>query len=130
MIRYLVDADWLVDYLKGKEDALNLLTPLIEQESLATSIIVYAEIYEGLLDTSAAQGYLQALADFLSGVLIPVLDTRTAQIFARDRANLRSHGQLIPDHDLWIAATALCYDLALISRDQHFERIPDLKRHP
>ncbi len=31
------------------------------------------------------------------------------------------------DADLWIAATALVYGLTLVSRDQHFSRIPDLQ---
>jgi len=34
----------------------------------------------------------------------------------------------IPDNDLWIAAMALQHDLLLITRDQHFERVPQLLR--
>ena len=44
------------------------------------------------------------------------------------RASLRQHGHLIPDMDVFIAATALEHDLALITRNtRHFERIPDLQ---
>lgn len=129
MITHLVDTDWIVDYLKGKEDARRLLSPLIENQSLAASIIVYGEIYEGLLNAGAVESHLRAFADILAGVPILELDVETAQVFAYQRANLRSKGQLIPDHDLWIAATALRHDLTLISSDQHFSHIPDLKLH-
>jgi tRNA(fMet)-specific endonuclease VapC len=129
MITHLVDSDWLVDYLKGKGEALALLSPLIEQGSLATTIINYAEISEGLLEAEAATPYLQALSRFLEGVPLVGLDVLTAETFAGLRADLRRRGRLIPDHDLWIASAALRNDLTLISRDHAFERIPDLKRY-
>ncbi|HUD46852.1 MAG TPA: type II toxin-antitoxin system VapC family toxin [Candidatus Baltobacteraceae bacterium] len=40
---------------------------------------------------------------------------------------LRATGQLIGDNDLWIAATALCHRLELVtSNTHHFQRIPNL----
>ena len=57
------------------------------------------------------------------------IDLETARTFGEYRARLRQEGNPIPDHDLWIAATAVRHDLTLISRDRHFERIPNLKRH-
>ncbi len=48
--------------------------------------------------------------------------------FAVLRADLRRRGQLIPDLDLLIAATALSHDLALLTRNvRHFARIPGLR---
>jgi predicted nucleic acid-binding protein len=44
---------------------------------------------------------------------------------------LRSRGLLIPDLDLFIAATALEHDLILLSRNRrHFDRISGLNIHP
>jgi predicted nucleic acid-binding protein len=41
---------------------------------------------------------------------------------------LRRQGNLIPDFDLLIAATALRHDLTLVTRDTaHFERIEGLQ---
>lgn len=37
--------------------------------------------------------------------------------------------RLSPDNDLWIAATALAYDLTLVSRGAHFQRVPRLVMH-
>ena len=48
--------------------------------------------------------------------------------FARLRGQLRAQGQLIGDLDLLIAATALYYDLTLVTHNtRHFSRITDLK---
>ena len=130
MITHVVDSDWVVDYLKGRDGALGLLTPLVREGSLATTIINYAEILEGLQEEEdAARPYRQAFSQFLEGVPILGLDISTADTFADLRSDLRRRGQLISDHDLWIASTALRHDLTLVSRDRHFERIPDLRRH-
>jgi tRNA(fMet)-specific endonuclease VapC len=41
---------------------------------------------------------------------------------------LRDNGMLIGANDLWIAATALAHDLALVTRDvAHFRRVPGLR---
>lgn len=47
MISYLIDTDWIIDFLKGKREVVNKLTSLVE-EGLAISIISLAELYEGI----------------------------------------------------------------------------------
>ena len=37
-------------------------------------------------------------------------------------------GQPIPANDAWIAALAIQHKLPVLSRDQHFDVVPDLKR--
>jgi tRNA(fMet)-specific endonuclease VapC len=44
---YLVDSDWVAEYLKGGATAVNLLDGLFA-EGLAISIITFGEIYEGI----------------------------------------------------------------------------------
>ncbi len=125
---HLLDSDWLADYLRGRITARRVLSPLIKQGSLATSIIVYAEIYEGLLAANPTDVHYEAFARFVAGVPVLPLDQKIAQVFAEHRAALRSRGLLIPDHDLWIAATALHHGLILVTRNlKDFRRVPDLK---
>ncbi|MER3559173.1 MAG: hypothetical protein C4336_06790 [Armatimonadota bacterium] len=48
--------------------------------------------------------------------------------FAEIRAHLRRRGELIPDFDLLIGATALVHDLTVLTFNlRHFQRIPELK---
>jgi tRNA(fMet)-specific endonuclease VapC len=55
-------------------------------------------------------------------------DEATAKIFGRQRGKLRAGGLLIGDSDIWIAATALQYDLTLLTNNRrHFERIDGLR---
>jgi tRNA(fMet)-specific endonuclease VapC len=54
-----------------------------------------------------------------------------ARRFARIRGTLRAQGALIPAPDLLIAATALTYDLTLVTRNRrHFDRITGLTLLP
>ena len=52
MITHLVDTDLVADYLGDRRGAIELLQPLIREENLATSLVVYAEIYDGILGSS------------------------------------------------------------------------------
>jgi predicted nucleic acid-binding protein len=45
---YLLDADWIISYLNGRAQAVELVERLAD-EGLAVSTIVAGEIYEGLL---------------------------------------------------------------------------------
>jgi tRNA(fMet)-specific endonuclease VapC len=123
----LVDADWLIDAAIGRPRAQRTLYRLSD-EGLAVSIIAVAEVYEGAFGTPDPHATLAGLREFLSDFAILPLTDPIAEHFARLRAALRQHGHLIPDMDLFIAATALEHDLALITRNlRHFARIPALK---
>lgn len=65
---------------------------------------------------------------FLSSprVRIHPINELTAEYYARLYGLLRRKGHPIPTNDLWIAATALQYGLALYSYDAHFGEIDGL----
>lgn len=44
---YLIDSDWVADWLAGKPQAVRLITNLSEQD-IAISLITFGEIYEGI----------------------------------------------------------------------------------
>lgn len=124
---YLFDSDRVVDYLEGQADAIALLTDLTADYS-AISVITYGEVYEGIYYGRDPQQTERGFERFLDDVVVLPLGRDVARIFARVRKGLRRLGQLISDTDLFIAATALQYDLTLVTRNvRHFARIPDLK---
>ena len=46
-MNYLVDTDWVINYLRGEQQTVHLLRNLYE-EGLAISVITFSEIYEGI----------------------------------------------------------------------------------
>ncbi len=124
---YLVDSDWVADYLKGRSPAVRLLDSLFA-EGLAISIITYAEVLEGIYYGDDPVAYEAVLQHFLHATPVLGVTRRVAQRYARISGELRARGLLIPPPDLFIAATALEHRRILVTRNRrHFERIPDLQ---
>lgn len=122
----LLDTDWLISFLNGRKDAVTLVTRLAD-EGVAVSVISCGEVYEGLLHDPQAARRTAQFERFTDTVDVVAPDARIACVYARIRSQLRAQGKLIPDNDTWIAATALAYHFTLVSPDQHFSRVPDLK---
>ena len=125
-MRYLVDSDWVIDYLHEVEQTAGRLDELAP-DGLGLSIVSLAELYEGLFHSRRPEADERILRGFLSGVEVVDLDEEICRIFARERGRLRSAGMLIGDLDLLIASTALRHGLTLLSNNRrHFERIEGL----
>ena len=63
---------------------------------------------------------------FNQNVVILRPDEFTAAAYAEIKQHLACKGKLIPDNDMWIAATAKGHDLPLYCRDTHFDELTDL----
>jgi len=125
-VRYVVDSDWLIDAFVGVPGAVDLLARL-RGEGLAVSIISYVELFEGAISAPDPAVELARFRRFLARLTLMPIDDAIMERFARNRADLRRQGQLIPDLDLLIAATAIHHELILLTRNvQHFARIPEL----
>jgi predicted nucleic acid-binding protein len=128
-MKYLVDSDWVADYLVGKEPAVQLLNRLAE-DGLGISLITFGEIYEGIYFGRDPKRAEAVFRKFLRGVDVVPLNRRIVQRFARIRGTLRRQGQLIGDPDILIGATALHHDLDMVTRNtRDFARIPGLRFH-
>ncbi len=126
---YLIDTDWVIDLLASVPEAIQLLDRLA-QDGIAISIITYMEAYQGVERSphpEEAQNKLSALLDSLPVVS---LSPAVAQRCARLRETLRKQGKWVNARslDLIIAATALEYNLTLVTRNtEDYADVPDLK---
>ena len=129
MKRYLLDTSPLAAYLQRKEPAVRLIQPLIERHAVATSIIVYAEVMEYIqgLPTFAHRQY--ELRQLLREIYPYFLTYPILERYATIRRQLRPpYGKgLIGDMDTLIAATAQERNLTILTTDQDFARVPQLK---
>lgn len=77
------------------------------------------------------QGHNEALlANLLARETVAILfaSRETTEQYARLFVQLKRAGTPVPDNDLWIAAMAVEHDLALVTRDRHFDKLPQLRR--
>jgi tRNA(fMet)-specific endonuclease VapC len=123
---YLLDSDWIVDWLKGKAPALSLIQELVAGP-LAISVITYGETFEGIYYGQSRTEIERTFRRFLYGVTVLPITRPIARRFGIIRGDLRQRGLVIGDPDVLIAATALHYDLTLVTQNfRHFQRIPGL----
>lgn len=124
---YLIDTDWIIDFLNGDGPAIELFAALAGPR-LGISVVTYGEVYDGIYygrtPVESEAGFIR----LLELVRVIDLDATMMRRFARIRGALRKAGQPIGDPDIMIAATALHHDLTLVTRNlDHDRRIPDLK---
>lgn len=125
-MRYLIDTDWIIDYLTGVTETVIRVNAL-RSEGIAMSVISLAELYEGALYARDPQARQSELADFVSVVDVLPLDDGVCRIFGAERGRLRAAGARIADFDLLIGATAIRHRLTLLTNNRrHFERMNGL----
>ena len=129
---YLIDTDWVIDLLASVPEALQLLDRLA-QDGIAISIITYMEAYQGVERSPHPEEAQSKLTAFLNSVPVIPLTPAVAQRCARLRETLRKQGRRVNARslDLIIAATALEYNLTLVTRNaEDYADIPGLKLYP
>ena len=91
-------------------------------------VIVLGEYRYGLLQ-SRDRARLGALLNQLERQSVVLeIDRATTRVYARVREQLRERGTPIPENDVWIAALAVQHRLPIVSKDNHFDVVPGLKR--
>ena len=97
-------------------------------ERIALSPIALGEFRFGVLTSRYRDKYEQQVRlveqEFPR---LPISDI-TAANYAVLRRQLALQGRPIPWHDLWIAAQARQHHLPVLSRDEHFDVVPDVRR--
>jgi len=126
-MEYLIDTDWVINWLHGVPRVMTRVEQLIP-DGIGISPLSLAELYDGILgDADPAHSEGELFAFLARGITTVEVDLETCRVFARERRRLRAAGNLIPDFDLMIGATALRYDLTLLSNNRrHFQRIAGL----
>jgi predicted nucleic acid-binding protein len=129
-VAYLFDTDAISELLRPRplQPYLDWLRS-IPRENQFTSAVTVGELFKGAYRSSARERHLKNIEDrVLPAVTALPFDVSVARVFGKVRAHLEQTGNILPDADLQIAATALYHDLELVTGNvRHFERIPDLR---
>lgn len=128
MREYLLDTPMVSALLFNRSAAVSLVQPWITRREVVTSILVYGEVIEYVRGQSDFARRRTDLRRLLRGVNPLALTYPIMERYAELRRAMRRRGPgLIGDIDTLIAATALEYDLTVVTADLDFQRVPDLK---
>lgn len=101
---------------------------LAEANTAAVPVIVLGEFRFGIRQSRHRMRYESWLLESIPNYRVLAVDIETAEHYAEIRGELKRSGRPIPANDLWIAALARQHTLPLLTRDQHFDAVPGLRR--
>lgn len=130
-MRYLVDTDWIADWLVGEPEAVRVLAEF-RRSGLAISAISYMEIVEGIAGSRTPRRARDGFRAFLHGTRFLVVSRAVADRAATIRLDLRRRKRRVSERslDIVVAATAVQHGLVLVTRNvRDYEDIGDLQLH-
>lgn len=124
-MRLAIDTNRYRDLCDGKRDVVERLETA---EAIFVPFVVLAELRAGFAAGTKGRANERVLHRFLAQPGVEILHSTdaTTRSYAALYRQLRAQGTPIPTNDLWIAAIVLEHDLALYSRDAHFQALPQL----
>lgn len=127
MAGLLLDTNVLIRFLRGDE-------PFSEQIESSESVVVHSAVYAEFMagiDPATKQGVslrrqLEAFLD-VPVVSLANIGPVTAIYYSKIYRHLKKTGHMIPQNDIWIAASAMENGFELATHDAHFQYVPMLR---
>jgi tRNA(fMet)-specific endonuclease VapC len=122
--KFLLDTNIITAWMKGEKE----IADHIEKASVVyIPIIVLGELYYGAAYSTQVQKNTAAVRKLSGRYKVLLIDEAFTIEYGKVKAALRAKGSPIPENDIWIAAIALRNNLALVTRDKHFNEVGGLK---
>lgn len=99
-----------------------------QADDIAVPVIVLGEYRFGLLGSRKRRAREEVLEQLLRSARVLEVTDATSRHYAAIRHDLRTAGTPIPVNDTWIAALAREHALPILSNDEHFDAVRDVRR--
>lgn len=123
--KYLLDTNILIALFAEEKKVAHKITEAFE--TYVPSIVI-GELYYGAFNSTKKEVNVEKIDNFRTEAKILACDDTTARFYGQTKSQLKKQGTTIPENDIWIAALAFQYDLVLITRDAHFNKVDGLKK--
>lgn len=121
----ILDTNALSAFVDGEAGVGEVLR---RQARAAIPVIVLGEFRYGIAQSKHRATYEAWLESQLHRFEVLAVTEDTAVAYAELRVALKQSGRPIPANDAWIAALAVQHQLPVLSRDEHFDVVPNLRR--
>ena len=119
----VLDTNVIVRILNGDR---NLVQQLSKFDNLCSCSIVLGELLYGAAKSAHSKENREKAKSFCSRFNFLLIDENVAEEYGKLKNTLLSHGNVMPENDMWIAAVAIANNMSVITQDKHFELIPCL----
>jgi predicted nucleic acid-binding protein len=121
----ILDTNAVSALLSGDPDLADVLSTA---EYHHLPVVVIGEYRYGLHRSQQRAAVQSLLETLIRESLVLAVDEATTVHYAAVREELRNLGRPIPENDVWIAALARQHDQQIVSRDEHFDDVPNARR--
>lgn len=123
--QYLIDTNICI-YLLKKQYGIAERLQEAGRENCFISDVTLAELYYGASRSGQKEKKMQGVK-FVEEFFTVLPIHEVLEKFGDSKALLKNNGQLIDDFDLLIGATAVVYNLVMVTENiRHLSRIPDI----
>lgn len=127
-MKYLLDTNVYIVYLKGRNLNLKLRLDAVPIEEIAVCSVVKAELGYGAMKSANPERNFALQQAFLNRFVSLPFDDLAATTFGTVRAQVEIRGMPIGAYDLQIAAITLANNLTLVTHNtREFERVDGLQ---
>ena len=95
-------------------------------EEVNIPAVALGELYFGAAKSSHPNENTALVDQFANGRSIVACDLEVAREYGIVKQQLKQKGRPIPENDIWIAASARCHGLTVVTRDAHFDEVDGL----
>lgn len=119
----ILDTNVIIRVIKGD---VNVADALHKIQDIYIPVIVLGELIFGAEKSRLKQSNKEKYVNFC--LSYPLLDVtgKVAEEYGKLKNALQSTGIIMPENDMWIAATALANGFQVVTQDKHFESIKAL----
>ena len=125
-----LDSTIIIDFLKGRKEAVSIIKEYKEKDALATTEINVFEIFLGIyLKEEISNEEILKATELFNALLVLPFDNPSGKEAAQIYASLHKKGKLIEQNDIFIASIMKNNGLSeIITKNKdHFSRIEDIK---
>ncbi|MBS3080614.1 type II toxin-antitoxin system VapC family toxin [Candidatus Pacearchaeota archaeon] len=123
-----LDSDCIIDFLKGKKEAINVINKYNE-EIITTEINVFEVLYGIYLKKEVSEKQEYIAKEFLNSIIKFSFDKKCGEISAKLLSSLTKKGEAINQNDCFIASIMIknnCNKI-ITNNVKHFSRIKEIK---
>ena len=126
-VRYLLDTDIASYIINGSVPKARERLQEVTPDEVGISVVTEAELRFGLARKPEASRLGPIVEEFLAHVETLPWDSNAAKVYATVRATLEREGDLLGAMDMMVAAHALAVGYVLVTHDQAFQKVKQLK---
>lgn len=121
------DTSFIIDAMRGNKEALAKLDELESDDHLlCTTSLNVLELFRGAYLSSKPDEKIAKIRRILEQLLVLPIIEETYDVYGAISSSLSASGVQIGDFDEIIAAITISHNGIIITRDNHFDRLPVL----